>query len=133
MLRSRFARPRPRSVWFALGTGAVAVILVAVTVLLPLLGVIGAASGAAWFVRVPFGTITGVVIAGYLLSAGLLVLTAISRRGQIAWILAVAAAVAAFVVSLYPAVAAAIAGTEQAGDVIPFITELFTTGTSALF
>lgn len=126
MPRSRFAPPRARSVWFALGTGVVAVILVAVVVLIPLLTLIDTASGAAWFV--PFATITFVVFAGYLLSAGLLALTARTRRGALAWILAVAATVAALVVSVYPVVAVAIAATEQAGDVVPFIRKLITSG-----
>lgn len=124
MPRSRFAPPRQRAVWFALGTGLAAVVLIAITVLIPLLTVIGAASGAVWFVRVPFGTIAFVVFAGYLLAAGLLALILRTRRGAFAWILAVAATVAAVIVSLYPAVAAAIAGTDQAGDIIPFIRDL---------
>jgi len=132
MPRSRFPVPRPRSVWVALGAGIAAVVLVALTVLTPLLTLIGAASGAAWFVRVPFGTIAFVVFAGYLLAAGLLVLAGRTRRGAGAWILAVAATIAAFVVSVYPAVAAAVAGTEQAGDVIPFIRELIASGTDFL-
>lgn len=129
MSRSRFAPPRPRSVWFALATGTVAVIVVAATVFFPLMGLIAAASGAAWFVRVPFGTITVVALAGYLLAAGLLALIIRSRRGPVAWILAVAATIAATVVSLYPAVAVAIAATDRASDIVPYIGDLITRGT----
>ncbi|GAB2460549.1 putative PurR-regulated permease PerM [Conyzicola lurida] len=124
MPRSRFAPHRQRAVWFALGTGITAVMFIAFTVLIPLLTVIGTASGAAWFVRVPFDRITVAVFAGYLLSAGLLALILRTRRGPAAWILAVAAAVAALIVSLYPVVAAAVAGAEQADEIIPFISEL---------
>jgi len=124
MPRSRFdRRTRPRSVWFALGTGVVGCCLVAALILFPLLSLIGASAGAAWFVDMPLARIGVVVVAGCLLAAGLLALSAVTRRGATAWILAVAAVVATLVVSLYPAVAVASTAVDQAGDVIPFITE----------
>ena len=124
MSRSPFAHRRARAVWFALGTGVAAIVVIAAAILVPLMTLIAGAAGAAWFVRVPFGTIWFVVIAGYALSAGLLALAVRTRRGPMAWILAVAAMISALVVSLYPAVAAAIAATGRAADIVPFIRDL---------
>jgi len=132
MARSQFAPRRTRSVWAALSAGVLAVVGSALLVLAPLMTLIAGAAGAAWFVHIPFGRIWFVVGAGYLLAAGLLALILRTRRSAIAWILAVSATVAAMTVSLYPVVAVAIAATNQASEIIPFITDLIREGT-ALF
>ena len=124
MSRSPFPRVRARAVWFALATGTAAVVAIALAVLAPVIALITGAAGAAGFVRVPFGTITIVVAAGFLLAAGLLALILRSRRGPAAWILAVAAVIAALVVSVYPVVAVAIAASGQASEIVPFISDL---------
>ena len=131
MTRSRFAPRRTRSVWAALSAGGVAVVGIALLVLAPLMTLIVGAGGAAWFVHIPFGRISFVIGAGYLLAAGLLALILRTRRGALAWILAVSAAVAAMAVSLYPIVAVALAATDQASEIIPFITDLIREGMDA--
>lgn len=57
---------RPRTVWFAPGTGFVVSVLIVAVVLLPLLGLIGASVGAVWFIHLPIARITVTVLAGYL-------------------------------------------------------------------
>lgn len=112
---------RPRSVWFALGTGLVVCLLLVAGVLVPLLTLIGTAAGAAWFVNLGIGTITVVTIAGCLLTAGLLALIVRVRNGPIAWILAVAAVVAATIISVYPVFAVIGAGSEAVGQLLPTV------------
>lgn len=120
--RSYGRRPaRPRSVWFALGTGCVVSLLLVVGVLVPLLALIGTAAGAAWFVNLGIGTITVVTIAGCLLTAGLLALILRVRNGPVAWILAVAAVVAATIISVYPVFAVIGAGSEAVGQLLPTV------------
>ncbi|RUR03071.1 hypothetical protein [Labedella endophytica] len=118
-------RPRPRAVWAAAVTGLVVVVLIALGVLLPVLGLIGAADGATvGALDVPVGSIVVALLIGYVLALLFLLLAARSRNGALAWVLSVAAAISALLVSLWPLLAVALAGVDQAGDVVPFILDL---------
>lgn len=122
---SRTRRRRPRAVWAALITGAVLSVIVVVGVLLPVLGLIGAADATTVGVlRVPVGAIAASIVISYLIALGLLLLTFVSRYGPLAWITAVAAVIATLVGSLWPLVATAFASVAQVQDVIPFIEDL---------
>lgn len=126
MARARFARaPRPRAVWAALATGAVLSGLVVLGVLLPVLGLIGAADGGtAGALDVPVGSIAAAIAIGSLIALLLLAIILRTRSGAVAWVLAVGAVIAMLVVSLWPLVAVAISAVDQAGDIIPFIQDL---------
>lgn len=118
-------RPRPRAVWAAAITGAVLVFLIVVGVLIPILGLIGAADGATvGALNVPVGGIAVALLIGYVLALLFLFLSVRSRNGALSWVLAVAAVISSLLVSLWPIVAVALAGVDQAGDVIPFIQDL---------
>jgi hypothetical protein len=133
MVRTRFdERRRPRSVWIALGSGIVGAAVVALVVLLPVLTLVTTSLGADWFVDIPLGRIGVVVAAGCLLAAGLLALILRTRRGALAWVLAVAAVVAVLVVSLYPLGAVAAAATGRVGEIIPFVTRWIQFGADLL-
>lgn len=111
------ARPRPRAVWAAAITGVVLLVLIVVGVLIPILGLIGAADGATvGALRVPVG---GIVVALLFLLGCVR-----SRNGALSWVLAVAAVISALLVSLWPLLAVAFAGVDQASDVVPFIQDL---------
>ena len=115
-------RPRPAAVWAALVTGAVLCVSSVVFVLLPVLGLIGAADGSTvGALDVPVGSIAVALVIGLGLALVLLALIAATRNGAVARILAVAAVTSTLVVSLWPLVATAFAAVGQAGDVIPFI------------
>ncbi|MGK9148492.1 hypothetical protein KXS11_12770 [Plantibacter flavus] len=118
-------RARPRAVWAAALTGLLFVLLVVMGVLLPILGLIGAADGATVGVLdVPVGSIAGALLIGYVLASLFLFLSFRSRNGAVSWVLSVAAVVSALLVSLWPIVAVAIAGVDQSQDIIPFIQDL---------
>lgn len=118
-------RPRPRAVWAAAITGTVLVFLIVVGVLIPILGLIGAADGATvGALNVPVGGIVVALLIGYVLALLFLFLSVRSRNGALSWVLAVAAVISALLVSLWAIVAVAIAGVDQAGDVVPFIQDL---------
>ncbi|MFB2557431.1 hypothetical protein [Herbiconiux liangxiaofengii] len=118
---------RPRAVWAAFVTAAVLVALVVAGVLLPVLGLIGAAAGGTGgTLRIPVGQIAVALAIGYGLALLLLVLCIRRRNGVLAWILGVAAIVAVLVVSVWPLVAVAISGASQAQDVIPQIQQIIT-------
>jgi hypothetical protein len=114
---------RPRSVWFALGTGVIVTVVVATVVLVPVIGLVASAAAAAPFVDFPFGAMIVAVVGGYALAAGFLALILRVRRGALAWICAVAAVIAASIVSIYPLAASAIAAANQAGETIPTVVE----------
>jgi len=115
-------RPRPAAVWAALVTGAVLCVSTVVFVLLPVLGLIGAADGSTvGALDVPVGSIAVALVIGLGLALVLLALIVATRNGAVAWVLAVAAVISTLVVSVWPLVATAFAAVGQAGDVIPFI------------
>jgi hypothetical protein len=115
-------RPRPTAVWAALITGVVLCVSVVVFVLLPVLGLIGAADGSTvGALNVPVGSIAAALIIGLGLALVLLALIFATRNGAIAWVLSVAAVISTLSVSVWPLVATAFAAVGQAGDVIPFI------------
>ncbi len=118
-------RARPRAVWAALVTSVVLCLLIVGGVFLPVLGLIGAADGGtAGALDVPVGSIAAAAAIGYLLALVLLALILVVRNGPLAWVLGVAAVVSTLLVSLWPLVATALAGVDQARDVWPFIQEL---------
>lgn len=124
-------RARPRSVWAALITAVVLCIVIVAGVLLPVLGLIGAAKATTGGVlNLPVGAITASIVISYLLAVVFLVLTFVSRIGALAWIAAVAAVVATLVGSLWPLAATAFASVDQVQEVIPFIQNLITQVTS---
>lgn len=133
MARTRFGGSRrPRGVWIALASGVGATVIVALLVLLPVVSLVTGSLGAEWFVDIPVGRITLVVVAGYLLSAGLLALILRTRHSAVGWALSVAAVLVALVVSLYPVVAVASAATQGVGDIIPFVTRWIEEGAELL-
>jgi hypothetical protein len=118
-------RRRPRAVWAAFITSAAVSVVVVAGVLLPVLGLIGAAVGfTAGALRVPVVGIVLAVAIGYLLALVLLALCISVRNGPIAWVLGVAAVVSTLLVSVWPLVAVALAGVDQVQDVVPFIVGL---------
>ncbi|MFP7832884.1 hypothetical protein [Marisediminicola sp. LYQ134] len=122
---STVSRPRPRAVWAAIVTSTIVCGLIVLGVLLPILGLIGAAdAGTAGAFDVPVGQIAGAIAIGYLLALVLLLLTLRTRNGAIAWVLGVAAVISTLVVSLWPLAAAAMSGTEQVSGLIPSIQNL---------
>ncbi|BDZ51364.1 hypothetical protein GCM10025867_36050 [Frondihabitans sucicola] len=125
-------RHRPRSVWFAFGTGSVLSLVIAFGVLLPLLGLVGASLAAAPVVHIPLARIAVTLVAGYLLALGLLVWTARRRHGPVAWFFAVAAVICTLVISVSPALAVALTAVHTGGEVIPFISDWVRRG-SAVF
>ena len=114
---------RPHSVWFALATGILVTLAVAAGVLGPVLALVGSTIGAVPLAPFPYAAVTITVIAGYALAAGLLALILRIRNGTLAWILAVAAVVAALIVSVYPFFPLATAATDTAGDAIPVVVD----------
>ncbi|NQX26660.1 hypothetical protein HQQ81_04755 [Microbacteriaceae bacterium VKM Ac-2854] len=128
---SSFGPRKPRAAWAALITGVVLVVLIVIGVLLPILTLIGAADGAtAGALDVPVGGIAAALAIGYVLALVLLLLCLRARNGAVAWVLAVAAVIAALLVSLWPIIAVAVAGVDQAQDIIPFIQDLIQRVTS---
>lgn len=122
---SSSGRPRPRAVWAAAVTGAVLVLLILVGLLLPILGLIGAADGAtAGALDVPVGSIVVALLVGYVLALLFLLVSVRSRNGAFSWVMSVAAVIAALLVSLWPLLAVALAGVDQTTEVIPFIQDL---------
>lgn len=116
---------RPRAVWAALITGVVLCVAIVAGILLPVLGLIGAADATTiGALRVPVGAITASIVISYLIGLGFLALTFVSRIGALAWITAVAAVIATLVGSIWPLVATAFASVGQVQDVIPFIQDL---------
>lgn len=116
-------RHRPRSVWFALGTGVIVTVIAAAVVLVPVIGLVTSAAAAAPLVDFPVGGMIATVVGGYALAAGFLALILRIRRGALAWICSVAAVIAAVIVSIYPLAASAIAVANQAGETIPTVVE----------
>lgn len=119
----RFARPR--AVWAALITGLLVSALIVLGVLLPNLGLIGAADASTLGVLdVPVGQIALAIVISFVLGLILLGMKFASRNGAVAWIASVAAIVATLVGSVAPLVVTAFASVGQAGEVIPFIQQL---------
>jgi hypothetical protein len=116
-------RHRPRSVWFALGTGVIVTLVVSTVVLVPVIGLVTSAAAAAPFVHFPVGGMIATVVGGYALAAGFLALILRIRRGALAWICSVAAVIAALIVSIYPLGASAVAAADQADEAIPTVVE----------
>lgn len=118
-------RRRPRAVWAALITGVIVSVVIVAGILLPVLGLIGAADATTFgALRVPVGAITAAIVISYLVGLGFLVLTLVARIGALAWITAVAAIIATLVGSVWPLVATAFASVDQVQDVIPLIQQL---------
>ena len=116
---------RPRAVWAAFVTSLVICIVIVVGVLLPVLGLVAAADGStAGALNVPVGQIVLALLVGYLLALALLVVAVRVRRGAVAWVLGVAAVVSTLLVSVWPIVVTAIAGADQARDVIPTLQQI---------
>ncbi|RFA08193.1 hypothetical protein B7R54_02380 [Subtercola boreus] len=120
-------RRRSRAVWAALITGVVLCILIVAGVLLPVLGLIGAADATTiGALNVPVGAIIASIVISYLVALGFLALTFVSRIGALAWIAATAAVIATLVGSVWPLVATALSSVSQIENVIPFIQQLIT-------
>lgn len=116
---------RPRSVWAALITAVVVCGLLLLGVLLPVLGLIGAADATvAGALDVPVGGVALTIVIGYGLSLVFLVLTFLSRRGAPAWVFAILAILTNLFGSVWPLVVTAMASVGQAQDIGPFIADL---------
>ncbi|NQX13879.1 hypothetical protein HQQ80_19805 [Microbacteriaceae bacterium VKM Ac-2855] len=122
---SSFGGRKPRAAWAALITGVILVVLIVIGVLLPILTLIGAADGAtAGALDVPVGGIVAALAIGYILALLLLLLCLRSRNGAFAWVVAVAAVISTLLVSVWPIIVVALAGVDQAQDIVPFIQDL---------
>jgi len=108
----------------AVAVGAVLVVLTAAFVLLPVLGLVGAAAGTGPVVDVPvIGSAVGVLL-GLVLALVLLVGGWRSRRTAVAWVLAVLAWLVSLAGCLWPLVATASAAADRARDVWPTVLEI---------
>jgi hypothetical protein len=118
-------RRRPRAVWAATLTGAIVSAVVVVGVLLPVLGLIGAADATtAGQLDVPVGLIALGIVISFVVGVVMLAFAAMTRSGVVAWIAAVSAVVATLVGSAWPLVATTIASVDQVQDAIPFVQDL---------
>ncbi|PWJ54450.1 hypothetical protein SAMN06264364_107146 [Quadrisphaera granulorum] len=120
-LAQRRAIP-PRFV--AAGVGLVLVVASGLLVLAPVLGLVGAAASAGPVLSVPVGSITAVVVLGYLLALGLLVAAAVSRQTLLAWTLAVVAWLVSLAASVWPIIATADQAVDRVRDIWPWIMQL---------
>lgn len=121
--RARQGRALPLRFVAAL-VGAVLVVLTALLVLGPVLGLVGAAASAGPLLSVPVGSITAVVVLGFLVSLALLVGAALSRQHWLSWTLAVLAWLVSLVASVWPIVATANQAVDRARDIWPWIVQL---------
>ncbi|MBW8027366.1 hypothetical protein EOG37_11850 [Clavibacter michiganensis subsp. michiganensis] len=118
-------RRRPRAVWAATLTGTIVAAVVVVGVLLPVLGLIGAADATTvGQLDVPVGLIALGIVISFVVGLVLLAVAAMTRSGVVAWIAAVSAVVATLVGSFWPLVATTIASVDQVQDAIPFVQDL---------
>ena len=118
-------RRRPRAVWAATLTGAIVAAVVVVGVLLPVLGLIGAADASTvGQLDVPVGLIALGIVISFVVGLVLLAVAATTRSGVVAWIAAVSTVVATLVGSVWPLVATTIASVDQVQDAIPFVQDL---------
>ncbi|PPF55412.1 hypothetical protein C5B94_05310 [Clavibacter michiganensis] len=118
-------RRRPRAVWAATLTGAVVSGIVVIGVLLPALGLVGAADATTvGQLDVPAGLIALGIVISFAVGLAMLAVAALTRSGVVAWVAAVAAVVATLVGSVWPLVATTIASVDQAQDAIPFVRDL---------
>ncbi|PPF68771.1 hypothetical protein C5E16_05745 [Clavibacter michiganensis] len=118
-------RRRPRAVWAAALTGAVVSGIVVIGVLLPALGLVGAADATTvGQLDVPAGLIALGIVISFAVGLAMLAVAALTRSGVVAWVAAVAAVVATLVGSVWPLVATTIASVDQAQDAIPFVRDL---------
>lgn len=117
-------RQRSRTVWAALGTAIFGVLVIIAVILLPVLALIGSSASFAPIIAIPFTRITLVIIGGYALTAGLLILTGLSKYGVLSWVSAIAAIITSLITSIYPLFAIAFTAVDRAGDAIPWILDL---------
>ena len=118
-------RRRPRAVWAATVTGAVVSGIVVIGVLLPALGLVGAADATTvGQLDVPAGLIALGIVISFAVGLAMLAVAALTRNGVVAWVAAVAAVVATLVGSVWPLVATTIASVDQAQDAMPFVQDL---------
>ncbi|OUE23458.1 hypothetical protein [Clavibacter michiganensis] len=118
-------RRRPRAVWAATLTGAIVSAVVVVGVLLPVLGLVGAADATtAGQLDVPVGLIALGIVISFGVGLAALAVAAMTRSGVVAWIAAVSTVVATLVGSTWPLVATTIASVDQVQDAIPFVQDL---------
>ncbi|MGQ7297500.1 hypothetical protein [Quadrisphaera sp. KR29] len=108
----------------AAGVGALLVALAALLVLVPVLGLVGAAASAGPVLSVPVGSITAVVVLGFLVALGLLVAAAVSRPTWLAWGLVAVAVLVALAASVWPIIATADQAVDRARDIWPWIQQL---------
>lgn len=131
-VHSSLRSARPAGLWWALTAGLATVLLLFVGALMPLMGLVMSVSGVGPFQFVPMARIVLVATLGYLLA--LLFLAAIlrTRKISLAWLLACLAGLTATIATVYPPIAAASSIAAQVGGMLPALTELWETGTSAL-
>lgn len=124
MVRGTTRRRRLPTRIVAALVGAALVLANGLLVLVPVLGLVGAAAGAGPVLQVPYGAIAVAIVVGFLVAIACVALAAVARRDWLAWTLVVAAFVASLLGSTWPIVATASAAVDRVGDVIPFIAEL---------
>lgn len=118
----RLEGTRPRVVRFAVGVALV--VLVAITLLAPVLGLVGSAAAVGPLIDVPWLGLTAGVVLGLLVSIGCLAVTFRSRRASTGWVFVALAVLFAVAASVWPLLATADAAVDRARDVLPWITEL---------
>lgn len=122
--RSALQRRSVPTRFVAAAVGAVLVVLTGLLVLGPVLGLVGAAASAGPLLSIPVGSITAVVVLGYLLALGLLAGAAVSRHAPVAWALAVVAWLVSLAVSVWPIIATADQAVDRGRDIWPWIQQL---------
>ncbi|WP_369069417.1 hypothetical protein [Kineococcus terrestris] len=106
------------------GTAAALVLLNVVAVLLPVLGLVGAAAGAGPLLDVPYLASALAVAAGLLVAVACTAGAYAVRRAAPAWTFVVLAWLTSLAASLWPLVATADAAVDRTRDALPWIAEL---------
>lgn len=110
----------------AAATGTVVVMLVALGLFLPLVGLlVGVTASSAGLVPFPALSVTAVALVGVVVVAVLLLFALTRRRPAGAWAAAVVAVLAALAVTAFPVIAVAAGSAERVSDVGPLLVELW--------
>jgi hypothetical protein len=117
---------RSRRSLVAAATGAVVVVLVALGLFLPLVGLlIGVTASSAGLVPFPGLSVTAVTLVGVVVVAAVLLFAVTRRRPASAWAAAVFAVLVALAVTAFPVIAVAAGSAERVSDVGPLVVDLW--------
>ncbi|MFJ4037414.1 MFS transporter permease [Microbacterium sp. NPDC090007] len=128
-MRTTIARRSPvrsRHGATAAATGAVVVVLVALGLFLPLVGLlVGVTASTAGLVSFPGLSVTAVTLVGAVVVLALLLVALTRRRAAAAWTAAGCAVLAALGVTVFPVIAVAAGSAERVGDVAPLLIDIW--------